>query len=605
MRACGLILFLLWNVSALCRGRSLPRTNGGLARLAIAAGTKRRPLQTVGYLARESLRTISNQGSIKDPETGETLDPVAFWMTTCFDWQGWQRPDRQRLLNTLNWEPEYFHLHSADKWDRLPLFRVDHLELRDALGLEDGQTYISAAQLAQTRIEDPRTVRTTPFPVWAARLAELDSAKTPLYEVERKALQLAEHCWAYQDLRMGRTLEVLPMPGREKKAWMPLTTLLVGDFDDTSDPNGRLRKLQSHLRNAYAAYTQKNRREFQVASEQFLSALSETGPELGEYPALANIAIEVGYNRWAPFRFAWLLMLVAFLALLLNLGSGWNSLYVAALGSYGAACLAVAIGFAMRITIAGRAPVTNMYESVIYVGSGVAVLGLTFFVVYRKQILLAAAAAVSTLAWVLADNCPAVFDPSVRPLEPVLRSNFWLVIHVMTITLSYAAFALALGVANVTLGYFLVRSTNRAAISATSQFTYKTIQVGVLLLAAGIILGGVWADYSWGRFWGWDPKEVWALVALLGYLAPLHARYAGWVGQRGLAALTVACFALVVVAWYGVNFVLGVGLHSYGFGAGGVGYVATAVVLQLGFAGVALVPLRPLALSPDETFLEY
>jgi cytochrome c biogenesis factor len=110
----------------------------------------------------------------------------------------------------------------------------------------------------------------------------------------------------------------------------------------------------------------------------------------------------------------------------------------------------------------------------------------------------------------------------------------------------------------------------------------------VLLLAVGIMLGGVWADYSWGRFWGWDPKEVWSLVALLGYLVVLHSRFAGWVGHRGLAALAVACFAFVVMAWYGVNFVLGAGLHSYGFGGGGQAYVYAAVVLQLAYVAVAL-----------------
>jgi ABC-type transport system involved in cytochrome c biogenesis permease subunit len=163
----------------------------------------------------------------------------------------------------------------------------------------------------------------------------------------------------------------------------------------------------------------------------------------------------------------------------------------------------------------------------------------------------------------------------------------------MTITLSYAAFALALGIGNITLGYYAVGSTNQNAISSLTRFNYKAIQVGVLLLAAGTILGGVWADYSWGRFWGWDPKEVWALVALLGYLAVLHARYAGWVGQLGLAALSVICFSLVVMAWYGVNFVLGAGLHSYGFGGGGQPYIFSAIVVQMLFVGVATMRSAP------------
>jgi len=123
------------------------------------------------------------------------------------------------------------------------------------------------------------------------------------------------------------------------------------------------------------------------------------------------------------------------------------------------------------------------------------------------------------------------------------------------------------------------------------------MQIGVLLLAAGTILGGVWADYSWGRFWGWDPKEVWALVALLGYLCVLHARHIGWVGHRGLAAMSVVCFTLVVMAWYGVNFVLGAGLHSYGFGGGGQGWVYTVIVLQLLYAGAACQRSRSTATS--------
>jgi cytochrome c biogenesis factor len=150
----------------------------------------------------------------------------------------------------------------------------------------------------------------------------------------------------------------------------------------------------------------------------------------------------------------------------------------------------------------------------------------------------------------------------------------------MTITLSYAAFALAMGIGNITLGYYLLRNGDQNIISALTRFTYRAIQVGVLLLATGTILGGVWADYSWGRFWGWDPKEVWALVALLGYLAVLHARYAGWVRSFGLAALSVLCFSLIIMAWYGVNYVLGAGLHSYGFGGGGQAYVLSAIVLQ-------------------------
>jgi ABC-type transport system involved in cytochrome c biogenesis permease subunit len=120
-----------------------------------------------------------------------------------------------------------------------------------------------------------------------------------------------------------------------------------------------------------------------------------------------------------------------------------------------------------------------------------------------------------------------------------------------------------------------------AKIKPLSNFIYRTMQVGVLLIAAGTILGGVWADYSWGRFWGWDPKEVWALITLLVYLIPLHGRFAGWVNTFGLVQASVVCFLSVIMAWYGVNFVLGVGLHSYGFVEGGSQGVVGAVVLAV------------------------
>ena len=111
--------------------------------------------------------------------------------------------------------------------------------------------------------------------------------------------------------------------------------------------------------------------------------------------------------------------------------------------------------------------------------------------------------------------------------------------------------------------------------------------MGVILLAAGTILGGVWANESWGRFWGWDPKETWALISLLGYLALLHARFIGWVKDFGLAVGAVLCFMLIVMTWYGVNFVLGRGLHSYGFGAGGGQWITLYLIAEFVYLSLA------------------
>jgi hypothetical protein len=183
---------------------------------------------------------------------------------------------------------------------------------------------------------------------------------------------------------------------------------------------------------------------------------------------------------------------------------------------------------------------------------------------------------------------PIAMPSSIDPLVPVLRDNFWLTIHVLTITLSYAAFALAMGFGHILLWRY-ARNPAAARGDAPMHFwLYRVLQLGVLLLAAGTILGGVWANYSWGRFWGWDPKETWALIALLCYILALHGRLAGWWTQFGLAVASVVCFLAVLMAWYGVNFVLGKGLHSYGFGIGGETYVAIFVALDLLFVAFAI-----------------
>jgi hypothetical protein len=125
-----------------------------------------------------------------------------------------------------------------------------------------------------------------------------------------------------------------------------------------------------------------------------------------------------------------------------------------------------------------------------------------------------------------------------------------------------------------------------------SVFLYRALQAGTLFLAAGTLLGGVWASYSWGRFWGWDPKETWALIALLTYLAILHGRFLGWIRDFGLAVGALVGGLTVLMAWYGVNFILGTGLHSYGFGSGGYGYVAGFVVLEVAVIAAAFLRVR-------------
>jgi len=575
--------------------RSLPVQDGG----------RQKPLDSLAW---ETWRLLGNRVSFTDPETNQSLDATAFYLATMLDSATWdKRPAVQGMVQAGTCSGGSA-AEGCDRWDAMPLLLVESLELRKLLGMAAEQKYIAPRDLQEARIESPKTQRPTTFMNWAQQLVfKPENGLSPL---EKKGVELFNRLRAYQDHRAGRRLEILPMSASAEKQWIPLDTLLRMKLDEENDPSGAVRELCAAFFKLRAAYLAHRPAEFNEASHKFLGMVTAMGPQLGDYPSRRMIDLEVAYNHWAPFRFAWVLMLVAGLCVLVEMGSGWKILYPLGIASYLAGMAAMLVGFFMRVTISGRAPVTNMYESVVYVGLGATAIGLVLELIYRKRFIAVAAAAVSTVALILADNCPSVLDSSLQPLQPVLRNNFWLVTHVMTITLSYAAFALAMGIANITLGYFLVRSGNRPAIEALSRFTYRALQVGVVLLATGTFLGGMWAAYSWGRFWGWDPKEVWALIALLGYLAVLHARFAGWVKHRGLAALAASCFALVIVAWYGVNFVLGAGLHSYGFGGGGKLFMGSLVGVQSFYVAVALWrsrkpftagrPLLRLANTPDE-----
>lgn len=579
-----LATFVCCSPSNLCRAQesfdwSVWRT------LSVRHGGRSKPLDT---LAREVLRNWSNRGSLVDPQTGERLEPTAAYVTLLLEWQGWEHPERRHLELSAEWKSLYFPLHTADRWDELPLLRVEDPTLRAALSVKLAGNLIAPQQLFNAQIKDYRQNREIPFPAWAERTAMREGSGEELVEFEQAGLQLAQRLWSYQNHRMARGLEILPQTAEESKAWTPLAQLLLAHFDDQNDPTGQHRAIKSAFSAAGRALRNRDAAAFNRESRQLVTAVRELGHASGAYADERLIALEAAYNRCSPFRIAWGLMLLSTLTWLLRAGTGIRRLDVVSLGTYLAGVAVMVAGFAVRCLIAGRPPVTNMYETVVYVGAGVAILGLAFAWVERRTIFMTAAAVIATLTLILADSAPLILDPGLRPLEPVLRSNFWLLTHVLTITLSYAALALALGLGNVSLGYSLVRSGNEAAVAALGRFIYRVLQFGVLMLAVGIMLGGVWADYSWGRFWGWDPKEVWALVALLGYLAVLHARYVEWVGDRGLAALAVVCFALIVMAWYGVNFVLGVGLHAYGFGAGGQRIVYLAVVAQLLFVVIAM-----------------
>jgi cytochrome c-type biogenesis protein CcsB len=376
----------------------------------------------------------------------------------------------------------------------------------------------------------------------------------------------------YQGLMAGSVWTVSPpAAGKTDQAW---GTLLEG----MTTPTEQSKLVVELLKN----YLDGNADGFKSSAAGLRRSIESAMPNYSEQSG--KITAEVFYNRLRPFLQAMIFYLTAGILWLFSRAHPLPRMMAKFLTITGVTLHA--LGFALRCYVAGRPPVTNMYESIIWVSLGVMVFASLLFIKNRQVVLISTATFLAGLSLFAADAAPMVMDPTIRPLVPVLRSNYWLTIHVLTITLSYGAFMLAMGISNVTLFIFSqlarkgesVETSQRIAM--LNQLAYRALMFGTVLLAAGTILGGVWADYSWGRFWGWDPKEVWALIALLAYMAVLHGRYAGWVGRFAFPLWTVICFSTVVMAWYGVNFVLGVGLHSYGFSSGGQAFVLGFITLQ-------------------------
>jgi ABC-type transport system involved in cytochrome c biogenesis permease subunit len=354
---------------------------------------------------------------------------------------------------------------------------------------------------------------------------------------------------------------------------------------------------EKEVRRVYDAYvaTQEAYRsgdgdKFAATATRLTGVLADVSNEMIDYPGTDTISLELTFNKINPFQKAWIFGLMASVLLALGVGTLSRSprvgavFYYAGLAGYLAALGWAIYGFYCRVSISGRPPVSDMYESIIWVSFMTAVFGFIFEMIYRRGYIALAGGLVSTLGFLLADQLPLTFSPSIKPISAVLRSQYWLIIHVLTIVSSYAALALAWGLGNINIGLIMFAPHRKDQIKTLSHYSYKAIQVGVILLFLGTMLGGFWAAESWGRFWGWDPKEVWALIAFIVYIIPLHARYVGWVKDFGLAACSVVCFSAVVMAWYGVNFILGAGLHSYGFGSGN-----NAWLYMAGMANISLV----------------
>ena len=264
----------------------------------------------------------------------------------------------------------------------------------------------------------------------------------------------------------------------------------------------------------------------------------------------------------------------------------WGAVAVASLGF-----IYLVKAMTLRVLIRGWAPVTNLYETFLLIAAGGFLFGLLFEFFTRKRIVLAAGILLPAICLFLAiqfrESNPS--DNTLPPLEAVLRSNFWLSTHVIIITLGYCAGLLAALLSNfwILARFFGWEVNDRKNYRELTGITYGIVLFSLLFSLVGTVLGGIWANYSWGRFWGWDPKENGALMIVLWTLVILHARLGGYIRDLGIHVMTVILGCIISFSWFGVN-AMGVGLHSYGF-LGGIWralclfWIIEAVVLAMAY----------------------
>ena len=480
-------------------------------------------------------------------------------------------------------------------WQHARLIPIPNAELRAELQLPAAQTRFSYAEL----------VRHPPLLDLIDGLAEIHDRKPNALEL--KVGDINEKLTLLHQTLAGQMIRVIPDPIDALGAWHA-----IGPAEPERQENTQAEPAWMAMREAFL---DDDAAAFSTAADRLITALDAMPAAHRPTPSL--IATELHANSLRPFRLAWIIMLIGAMlatAALLMRRRWFDALAIVTLV---AGFAVLTYGLSLRWQIAGRIPAANMFESLLFLSWGTGAFGVVAMLFMRNRIVPLTASAMGALALILADCLP--IDGSIRPIPPVLMDTIWMSIHVPVIMVSYSVLALAVLIAHVQLGVMALAPRRQSLIAAIDGLHYWYVFVGTLLLLAGILTGSMWAASSWGRYWGWDPKEVWSLIAFLGYMTILHVRiereqvrpwaYGGaavlavavgtiiaphlapWTpatvlalagtviamlifvlarGRFGTALKSVLAFWLIIMTYVGVNYVLGIGLHSYGFGTGAV-----------------------------------
>ena len=387
----------------------------------------------------------------------------------------------------------------------------------------------------------------------------------------------------YQNLTLAKYAYAIPNPqgSTENDGWQHISESLLsgitsGHVPYTATVYGRL----------ISAYRGGDVNGFNSLIREYETYLSNTIPEKLNRPKF-----EFLFNQAQPFLQAMTLYILVLVSALFSWLVWPKTLSKTAIILLLGAFAIHTSGLITRMYLQGRPPVTNLYSSAIFVGWASVLLCIILEWTYKNGIGSVCGAVIGFVTLLIAHNLQLDGD-TLEMLRAVLDTNGWLATHVVGEALGYSAMFLAglIGIIYIGRGLFTT-SFDEATSKSLGRMMYGVVCFATLFSLVATILGGIWADQSWGRFWGWDPKENGALLIVLWNAITLHARWGGYVRERGLALMTVFGNIITSLSWFGVN-MLGVGLHSYGFMEQAFGPLLAFIVSQLVIIGLGLIPTR-------------
>ncbi len=404
-------------------------------------------------------------------------------------------------------------------------------------------------------------------------------------EYDKQLIKLVERYQVMQSILSWSDMKILPAKNDPMQKWhIPLSAELM-QKDTLSS------KLALQYLTALDAASQSNK---YGEANDLLTDLKAYQRMVGKavVPSEDKVNMEISYNKMHVFKSSYqsylifgLLMLIVFFIKIFVKPSAKSSkrfkrITIVLTVLTGIVFIYHGYGIYMRWYISGHAPWSNGYEAVIFIAWVTMLFGLIFS---RKNAVILAGAAILACLMIFVTEMN-LMDPDITPLQPVLKS-YWLMIHVAIITGSYGPLGIAciLGILNLVL--YIVRNKNNGQIVTLNinELTYvseMTMTIGVFMLTIGTFLGGIWANESWGRYWGWDPKETWALVAVLVYAVILHLRYIPALKNKfTFNVASVWGYSAILFTFFGVNFYL-VGLHSYAQGEG-LGTIPNGLIITV------------------------